>query len=188
MTAPGERAVPEHLEELLPEAAIRAETARVARDVSAWGTGVLSGTGRQALAVCVLRGGVFFYSDLLQRLTVTVEPAFCRCRSYAAGENGRQRREVEIDMYDLELAGRSVLLVDNICDSGRTLKVMTERCVREGVAEVRSVTLVRRVRDDALCQPDWHVFEVSDPAWLAGYGLRDRDALMNYPTVYRVLR
>ena len=46
--------------------------------------------------------------------------------------------------------------------------------------------LIRRVREDSLCHPDWHVFEVRDPAWLVGYGLRDRDSLMNYPAVYRV--
>ena len=183
---PIERPVPPHLEEILSPAAIRDGIAATAGKVAAWCREVLEADGRQVLAVCVLRGGVFFFSDLLQQLPVTVEPAFCRCASYAKEANHAPEARVEVDLYDLSLAGRSVLLVDNICDTGRTLRTLTARCAREGAAAVRSVSLILRVRAGALARPDWSVFELEDPAWLVGYGLRDRDHLMNYPAIYRV--
>jgi hypoxanthine phosphoribosyltransferase len=180
------RAVPPYLEEILSPAAIREGIAAAAERVAAWCRAVLDTEGKQVLAVCVLRGGIFFFSDLLQQLPVTVEPAFCRCASYAKHENDAPQAWVEVELYDLALAGRFILLVDNICDSGRTLQTLTARCAGEGAAAVRSVSLIRRVRADALARPDWSVFEIADPAWLVGYGLRDRDCLMNYPGIYRV--
>lgn len=180
------RPIPPYLQEIFSPSAIRDGIAPVAAEVADWCGETLENTGDQVLAVCVLRGGVFFFSDLLQRLPVTVEPAFCRCASYAKDANDLPDPRVEIDMLGLAVRGRSVLLVDNICDTGRTLQALRERCSAEGAATVRSVTLIRRVRDDAVTRPDWHVFAVEDPAWLAGYGLRDRDGLMNYPSVYRV--
>ena len=182
------RSVPPYLEEMFSPTAIRDGIASVAADIAAWCRDVLASTGEQVLALCVLRGGVFFFSDLLQQIPATVEPAFCLCASYAKDENDRPNSRVEVELYGLAPAGRSVLLVDNICDTARTLQALTARCIEEGAAAVRSATLIRRIRDDALACPDWHVFAVQDPAWLAGYGLRDKGRLMNYPSVYRVAR
>src|SRR5262245_45209279 len=127
-----QRAVPPYLEEILTPAAIREGIAAKAGSVAAWCREVLEAEGRQVLAVCGLRGGVFLFSDLLQQLPVTVEPAFCRCASYAKDANDAPEARVEVDLYDLSLAGRSVLLVDNICDTGRTLRSLTGRCAQEG--------------------------------------------------------
>jgi hypoxanthine phosphoribosyltransferase len=184
--APTERAVPAHLQVLFTPAVIQAAIEPVAASVGDWCRSVLAASGEQVLALCVLRGGVFFFSDLLQRVPVSVEPAFCRCASYAKDANGQPDPRVDVDLYGLGLAGRSVLLVDNICDTGRTLQALAARCAAEGAAAVRSITLVYRRRGDPRHRPDWHVFAVNDPAWLAGYGLRDGNRLMNYPTVYRV--
>ena len=84
---------------------------------------------QQVLAICVLRGGVFFFADLLKE-TYTVEPSFCRAMSYSSEDN-TQGNEFRLVVEPAEMKGRYVLLVDDICDSGKTLKKFTQICIRE---------------------------------------------------------
>jgi hypoxanthine-guanine phosphoribosyltransferase len=113
-----------------------------------WAEAARAQSGRQALALCVLRGGVFFFSDLLIACPVTVEPAFCRCRSYEANVDGVAAATVEVGLEDpaAPCAGRHVLVVDDICDSGRTL-ALARHLEELGAAEDRHGRLCR-IRPD----------------------------------------
>lgn len=148
------------------------------------GTG---GSDLPLLAVCVLRGGIFFFSDLLQRMTESVEPAFCRAWSYTKGINGSAQAEVCLDWHGTPLHCRDVVLVDNICDSGRTLAVAQAQALQAGVRSLRTVTLVHRLRADAVHKPTLSGFSYSGGEWLVGYGLRDGEMRSNLPSVYRVV-
>lgn len=143
--------------------------------------------GRLLLAVCLLRGGVFFYSDVLQRMRHSVEPAFCRAWSYAKGRNLAPEGSVRLDWQGLALQGRDVVLIDNICDSGRTFAVAADQATAAGARSVRTLAIVRRVRADAVHAPTLCGFYYSGPEWLVGYGLRDGEACANFPEIYRHL-
>jgi hypoxanthine phosphoribosyltransferase len=177
---------PAHLEPAYEPAAIRARIVALATELDPWAAAVRTTTGRQLLALCVLRGGVFFFSDLLQAMAESVEPAFCRCHAYRKGMNGAVASQPEIDLPD-SVNGRSVLLVDNICDSGRTLAQLSRLCQDRSAQEVRSAVLVHRQRPDSQFAPHHTGFVYAGSEWLAGYGLRDGDCAMNFPTVFRVI-
>ncbi|HTH47576.1 MAG TPA: phosphoribosyltransferase family protein [Candidatus Limnocylindria bacterium] len=179
--------LPPHLEAVYEPAAIRAQVAEVAARLDPWAARVRLQTGQHLLAVCILRGGVFFFSDLLQAMSESVEPAFCRCHAYRKGVNGDAAAELQID-FSVAVAGRAVLLVDNICDSGRTLAEVVRLCQERGAAQVCTAVLIHRLREDSRFTPDHTAFTYPGTEWFAGYGLRDGDAAMNFPAVFRVVR
>jgi hypoxanthine phosphoribosyltransferase len=158
----------------------------MAGQLDAWSRSALASTGQPLLALCVLRGGVFFFSDLLQAMEETLEPAFCRAWSYVKGVNGTTEAEVRIDWLSTEVLGRDLVLVDNICDSGRTLEVIRSAALAHGAVSVRSVTMVHRLRSDAVHTPTLTGFRYEGSEWLVGYGLRDGELRSNLPSVFRV--
>ena len=129
----------------------------------------------------MLQGGVSFFSGLLR----SVEPAFCRGHAYRKGMNADAAAELAVDFPD-SVAGRAVLLVDNICDSERTLAELTRLCCDRGAAEARAAVLIHRRHDDAQFTPHHAAFHHHGPGWLAGFGMRDGDAAMNFPAVFSV--
>ncbi|MCX6937381.1 MAG: phosphoribosyltransferase family protein [Verrucomicrobia bacterium] len=178
---------PSHLDPLYDEMQIEEALARLAAEVDGWAAGAEARTGQMLLALCVLRGGVFFFSDLLQRMTRSVEPAFCRAFSYAKTENGAPLERMFVDWQQLKPLGREVILVDNICDSGRTLLHVEAWLRLQGARRVRSVTMMHRLRTDALAVPATTGFVYSGYEWLVGYGMRDQAAhYMNTRWIARV--
>lgn len=179
--------IPGHLEKLYGEADIEAALARLAPEVDQWAAGAEVRTGKPLLALCILRGGVFFFGDLMLKLTRSVEPAFCRAYSYAKTANGTPLEQMYVDWQHLKPEGREVVLVDNICDSGRTLLHVDGWLRMQGARRVRSVTMVHRLRSDAVARPDVTGFVYKGDEWLVGYGMRDQAAAcMNARWIARV--
>jgi len=80
-----------------------------------------------------------------------------------------------------------VLVVDDICDSGRTLAELATVCRARGAASVRTAVLVHRVIPESRHTPDHAAFRYEGREWFTGYGMDDRSWRTNYPSVY-VLR
>ncbi|MCF3650376.1 phosphoribosyltransferase [Synoicihabitans lomoniglobus] len=168
--------LPDHLELVHDSAAIDEALDRLAAEMDQWAAGAEARTGKMLLALCVLRGGVFFFSELLLRMKISVEPAFCRAFAYAKTENGAPLDKMFVDWQGLDPVGREVMLVDNICDSGRTLLHVDGWLRMQGVRRVRSVTMMHRLRDDAVTEPEITGFTYPGDEWLVGYGMRDAAA------------
>jgi hypoxanthine phosphoribosyltransferase len=180
------RTLPPHLELLYPRPAIDACLKTIAQTVDTWAAESLLFTQQPLLAVCVLRGGVFFFSDLLQQMRQSVEPGFCRASSYTPTLNDSPETTLHLDWLGLAATGRDVVLVDNICDSGRTLATCQQQLTNTGANSVRTIVCVHRRRADSTHTPTLSGFTYTGLEWLAGYGLRDRQSCMNHPEIYRV--
>ena len=89
--------------------------------------------GRCVHLICVLKGGVFFTCELAKRLTVQVSMDFMSVSSY--GDDTKSSGVVRI-VKDLDesLAGKDVLIVEDIIDSGRTLAYLIEVLKQRGPA------------------------------------------------------
>jgi len=120
------------------EARIAALSAQVLKKIKA---------RERPVAVVVLQGGFFFASDLLRKFPahLDLEIAFLRCQSY--GKETRSSGKVVL-LQDLdpeiELRGRTVLLIDDILDTGRTLKFLVEHLYARGAKRVHTVLLLRK--------------------------------------------
>ncbi len=177
------RDVPDHFRLLYSQEAIAQRVAALAAELYPWVKASRETSGQQVLAVCVLRGGVFFFADLLKAIPETVEPSFCRCASYDSAIN-QATADFRMLVEPGEVRGRNVLLIDDICDSGRTLARLQAYAVGRGAVSVKTAVLIHRQWEESVFTPDHLGFEYAGKEWLVGYGMEDRNHRANYPDVY----
>jgi hypoxanthine phosphoribosyltransferase len=161
---------------LFSEQEILAGIDRVAREVTQ------AYRGRDFVVVSVLKGSCVFASDLIRRIPIPLELAFVVASSYGAGTEGG---ELSMNFFpaESEIAGRNLLLVDDILDSGRTLFALEKELRRRGAAEVRTcVFLDKPARRAVPFQPDFRCFEVAD-LFVVGYGPDFAGRYRNLPFV-----
>ena len=81
------RQIPENFKLIYSKEDIAYSVYKMAGEMRHWVKDTHKNDGQQVLAICVLRGGVFFFSDLLKEIPYTVEPSFCRAMSYSSENN-----------------------------------------------------------------------------------------------------
>ena len=97
--------------------------------------------------VCVLKGSVMFYTDLLRHMQIPLSLDFMSVSSYRSGTTGGAihiRQELTTD-----ISGKDVLIVEDIMDSGRTLNLLKPLLLKRGAKSVKIVTLPARPGRDA---------------------------------------
>lgn len=154
------------------------------KEVSAWARDVRSKSGADVVAIPVLRGGIFFFSDLVRAIDTSVEICPIRTVAYEVGEIGVGTQEVSVSGEVMHLKGRSVLLLDEICESGRTFEKLYKVLHDAGAAEVRSAVLIKRDIDRETFDPSWVGFNLKNEAWCVGFGMDDRERWRNLPGIY----
>jgi len=139
--------------------------------------------GADVVILAVLTGSIVFLSDLIRRLGGPLEIAVTAVRSYP-GDATRSQGPETILPTETDLAGRHVLILDDILDSGRTLDLLKQTVERQRPASCRACVLLRKDRPDVADRPDADFvgFDVPDQ-FVIGYGL-DHDGLYrNLPDV-----
>ena len=158
------------------EARVKALAARIERDCQ----------GAPIVLLVVLKGAILFAADLMRRLKGDVLIDFFVVSSYAA--DGLPAGEVQVlQAPRTDLAGRHVVLVDEIVDTGRTVATLLERYViGRGAASVRVCTLLDKVAARVVpVHMDYVGFTAPD-RWLVGYGMDSDGFCRNLPDIYAV--
>ena len=139
--------------------------------------------GKEVHLICVLKGGVFFTCELAKRITVPVSLDFMSVSSYGSGTQSSGVVKIVKDL-DEPLAGKHVLIVEDIIDSGRTLSYLIEILKQRGPADIRICTLLdkpsRRVKKEV--QVDYTCFSIPDEI-VVGYGLDYDQKYRNLPYI-----
>ncbi|HVT59739.1 MAG TPA: hypoxanthine phosphoribosyltransferase [Thermoanaerobaculia bacterium] len=122
------------------------------------------------IVIGVLKGSVFFLSDLLKQVTVPVAVDFFQTSSY--GGAGTNRGEVRIRKdIDLSIRGRDVLLIEDIVDTGYTVRTILDLLRFRGARSVRLCALLDKVDAREIEVPvDYRGFAIEN-AFVVGYGL-----------------
>ena len=154
---------------------------RLGAEITAWAHTVWARSHTDLMTIPVLRGGIFFFADLVRSISASVELFPTSASSYVGTE---QQHGVKVSLDDIPARGRSVLLVDEICDSGKTFKVLSAALKERGAFEVKKEALVTRKIPNPAHVPDWIGFEYDGPEWLVGYGMDDADRWRNLDSVY----
>jgi hypoxanthine phosphoribosyltransferase len=140
-------------------------------------------TGRAPLFVSVLKGAVFFLTDLTRALHLPVEIDFMAITSYgsAKAQSGVVRL---IKDLDVEITGRHVVLVEDIIDTGLTAGYLLRLLHARSPASLRICTLLDRPYRRILETLDiaYRGFEVPD-RFLVGYGLDYRERYRHLPFI-----
>ena len=138
--------------------------------------------GKEVHLICVLKGGVFFMCELAKRITVPVSLDFMSVSSY--GDDTKSSGVVRI-VKDLDqpLEGKDVLIVEDIIDSGSTLKMICEMFHERKPASIKICTLLDKPTGRKVdLKPDYTCFTVP-PAFVVGFGLDYEDYYRNLPFV-----
>lgn len=163
---------------------IARQIAQLGALITPWARNVETTTGRQPLAVCVLRGALIFFADLIREIECPLEVECCRVAFYDTTTDKKTEGMLSPDFAPFEVKDRAVLLVDDICDSGSTLKNVDEEFRRRGAIEVKTVTLVYRQIANPSYRPEWIGFMLDRPEWLVGYGVDSKNLNRNSRSIY----
>ncbi|MGD0153734.1 MAG: hypoxanthine phosphoribosyltransferase [Thermacetogeniaceae bacterium] len=165
------------LDVLITEAAIQVKIGELATKIN------LDYAGKELLVVGILRGAFIFLADLVRHLTIPVIIDFVAVSSY--GQTTRSSGVVRI-LKDLDesVAGRHVLLVEDIIDSGLTLKYLSDYLKAKQPADLRICTLLDKPeRRQVDFEPDYNGFTIPDH-FAVGYGLDCGQHYRNLPGIY----
>jgi hypoxanthine phosphoribosyltransferase len=114
----------------------------------------------------VLNGAFMFFADLVRNMKVDCEIDFMQAKSYL----GQVQDRVDIlKDVSIDLTGKDVFIVDDIYDSGNTMKRLIAHLQTKGAKSITPVTLFKRsysYMEDLI-----YGFELNNEAWLVGYGL-----------------
>ena len=138
--------------------------------------------GRELLLVCVLKGAVFFLSDLMRHLDVACELDFMAVSSYGSSTDSSGVVRILKDL-DAPIAGRDVLIVEDIVDSGLTLSYLFRMLRAREPATLEVCALLTKPERREVDLPIRYVgFEIPN-RFAIGYGLDHAERYRNLPFV-----
>ena len=138
--------------------------------------------GRQVHLVCVLKGGSFFMCELAKRIRVPVSLDFMSVSSYGSETKSSGVVKIVKDL-DETLAGKDVIVVEDIVDSGRTLSYLMEMLKDRKPASLRLCTLLDKPdRREVEVPVDYTGFVIPDK-FIVGYGLDYDQKYRNLPYI-----
>lgn len=140
--------------------------------------------GRAPLIVGVLKGSALFVSDLVRAISGPVGLDFLAVSSYAEATKSSGVVKILKDL-DHDIAGRPVILVEDIIDSGLTMQFLVELLQARQPSELRTCSLLVRTDVDGADlspPPDYIGFRIP-PAFVVGYGLDVAQRYRNLPYI-----
>ncbi|MDO5100030.1 MAG: hypoxanthine phosphoribosyltransferase [Eubacteriales bacterium] len=140
--------------------------------------------GKELHLICVLKGGVFFACELAKRISIPVTFDFMCISSYGSAMESSGIVKILKDL-DEPLAGRDVLIVEDIIDSGKTLDHLKALLEKREPNSLKICTLLDKPerRDPSVTlQVDYVGFEIPDH-FVVGYGLDYAQHYRNLPYI-----
>lgn len=135
---------------------------------------------KRLVMVCILKGSLVFMGDLMKKITVPVEIDCMRVSSYGAGTESTGAVHIVLDLIRKDLPECDLLIIEDIVDSGNTLKYLTGYLKLKGARSVRTCTLLDKPdRRKVDFVPDYCGKVIPDE-FVVGYGL-------DYAEKYRAL-
>jgi hypoxanthine phosphoribosyltransferase len=160
---------------IVPEDVLRARVRELGAKISA------DYAGKPLVLIGILRGSVMFLADLLRTVSIPVSVDFLAISSYV----GRDSSGVVRLLKDLDhpIAGKDVLLVEDIIDTGLTLSYVLRVLRTRGPESLAVCTLLNKPRSRLIEQPLKYVgFEIPDE-FVVGYGLDYGQRYRNLPFI-----
>jgi hypoxanthine phosphoribosyltransferase len=140
---------------------------------------------REVILVGVLKGAFVFLSDLIRQLSIPIKVDFVRIASYGNGTSSSGSVALTKPL-EIDISGKDVLVIEDIVDTGITLRWLTDHLSGLGPSSVKVCTLIDKkerrrsdVRVDYACN-------VVDKGFLVGYGLDYAEDYRYLPAVYHL--
>ncbi len=159
---------------LIDQKRIEARVAEMAAEIAAaYGQ-------REFLLMPLLTGSIIFVADLVRRLPMRMRIDVLAVSSYRGRATGGQAPRVLYPTH-FDVAGKEVLVIDDILDTGRTMKTVCELLRQQGAAGVKAcVLLKKKLPAQPAAHADYVGFEIPDQ-FVVGYGLDYNGYYRNLP-------
>ncbi len=138
--------------------------------------------GSELIALCVLKGAMFFCADLVRQMDLDVHLDFIQISSYG---NQKYSSGVVTILKEpqLDMRGRNVLIVEDIIDSGLSIREVNNYIESRGAAKVKTASFLDKPKARKVpFTPDYIGFSI-EPQFVIGYGLDFAEKYRNIPEV-----
>jgi hypoxanthine phosphoribosyltransferase len=139
--------------------------------------------GKPVVVVGVLKGAIVFMADLVRHLKMDVEVEFVRLSSYGKARSSSGTVTIVKDIQ-ADIRDKHVLIIEEIIDSGRTLKFLYERLKSSNPASVEIVTLLDKASKRIVDVPVKYVGRTVEDQFLIGYGLDLEEKCRNLADIF----
>lgn len=137
---------------------------------------------KKPIVISVLKGAILFTVDVIKEMDVYAELDFIDVSSYHGGTQSSGKIDL---LHDLgtDIAGRNILIVEDIIDTGRTLKYLIDLLNQRNAAEIKVCTLLDKEDGRSVdVKADYVGFSVPNE-FVVGYGLDYKELYRNLPYV-----
>ena len=159
------------------EEQIRQRVGEIAEDIN------ILYAGKPLVVVCVLKGAVVFFADLVRHLNMRPELDFVRVASYGDDTSSASKAISFTKDIELSLHGKHVLIVEDIVDTGRSMEFLLRQLEARRAKSVRLCALVDNYeRREVEVNVDFAGFRISD-GFVVGYGLDYAERYRELPEI-----
>lgn len=134
--------------------------------------------------VMIMKGALLLVADLVRHLSMRNEIEFIQCKSY----DGFHRGEVTVMGHDkVDCKDKNILIVDDIFDSGATLKTAHAKLQEQGPKTLKTLVLLEKnIKRETSFTPDYTLFTIEDH-FVVGYGLDYKEYYRGLREIYKVV-
>jgi hypoxanthine phosphoribosyltransferase len=138
--------------------------------------------GKDVLFVCILKGSLIFFADLIRHITIPLKVDFVRLSSYGHGTESSGNVKVLKDVSQ-DVRGKNIIIVEDILDTGNTLDFFKRHLEVSSPASVKICTLLDKPsRRKVKIEADYTGRSIEDK-FVVGYGLDYQEKCRNYPDI-----
>ena len=170
--------------------AIKQSIVKVSKEINDWHkeSGIATNSDKPVIALCMLNGGMFFFAELLFLLEFSPQTEFLKITSYDINTNSKLSEDQGICVdLNFDPRGSTVLVIDDICDTGSTLDAVINQLHKAGASIVKSVVLIDRAHlFPSPVKPDFSALKIDTTEWLVGMGLDDQNIYRNLDQIYKI--
>jgi hypoxanthine phosphoribosyltransferase len=172
---------------LIPQERIAARVREMAAEIVADHTPPRMRGEEEITIVPILTGAMIFCCDLIRHIPFAMKMGLMTVSSYPGSSIRTQGSQILAQQLG-DVSGRHVLLIDDILDSGGTIKLVAPFVKSLGAATVKTCVLLRKDRPEAMDVPvDYVGFEIPDE-FVVGYGLDFNNYYRNLPDIVTLKR
>lgn len=138
--------------------------------------------GESVTLLCTLKGAVFFACELAKRITIPVFMEFIQTASYE-GTQSTGTVSMKLDIPEEDVAGKHLIIIEDVIDTGRTLSVVKEMMLKRNPASLKVCTLLDKHECRVVpFEGDYIGFTIGNE-FVVGYGLDVDQKYRNLPYV-----
>lgn len=134
---------------------------------------------KQLIILCILKGAVPFLKDLCDNLNIEFDIHFLDISSY----EGIKRNKIRSENITFQVTNKNILVIDDICDTGHTLKHVTDLLKNQNPKSLLTAVLLNKVIKSKVFNVNTSLFDIPDK-FVVGYGLDFNDKYRFLKNIY----